>query len=73
MPGVICQSTIYGKKRLSHYCEKGPNRQSLPEKWLNLAQQGLSAALAAGYAEKSVQSVILPLEEKTGIKVRISG
>lgn len=35
-------------------------------------QQGLDAALAAGYGEKSVQAVILPLEEKTGVKVRAS-
>jgi 3-hydroxyisobutyrate dehydrogenase len=38
----------------------------------NAAQQGLSAAVEAGYAEKSVQSVILQLEEKSGIKVRTS-
>jgi 3-hydroxyisobutyrate dehydrogenase-like beta-hydroxyacid dehydrogenase len=36
----------------------------------NATQKGLNAALDAGYAEKSVQSVILPLEEKTGVKVR---
>ena len=35
-------------------------------------QQDLSAAIEAGYAEKSVQSVILLLEEKTGVKVRTS-
>ena len=35
-----------------------------------VVQQGLDTAIEAGYAEKSVQAVILPLEEKTGIKVR---
>jgi 3-hydroxyisobutyrate dehydrogenase-like beta-hydroxyacid dehydrogenase len=35
-------------------------------------QQELDAAMAAGHAEKSVQAVILPLEEKTGVRVRAS-
>jgi hypothetical protein len=37
-----------------------------------VVQQGLDAAVEAGYAEKNVQAVILPLEEKTGVKVRTS-
>jgi 3-hydroxyisobutyrate dehydrogenase len=37
-----------------------------------VVQKGLDAALAAGYADKSVQAVILPLEEETGVKVRTS-
>jgi len=36
------------------------------------AQQRLDAALEAGCAEMSVQSVIIPLEEKTGVRVRTS-
>lgn len=35
-----------------------------------VVQQGLDAAIEAGFAEKSVQAVILPLEEKTGVEVR---
>ena len=37
-----------------------------------VVQQGLDAAIEAGFAEKSVQAVILPLEEKAGVKVRTS-
>jgi 2-hydroxymethylglutarate dehydrogenase len=33
-------------------------------------QKSLDAAMAAGYSEKSVQAVILPMEAKSGIKVR---
>jgi 2-hydroxymethylglutarate dehydrogenase len=36
-----------------------------------VVQQVLDATMEAGYAEKSVQAVILPLEKKTGVKVRI--
>ncbi len=36
-----------------------------------VVQQGLDTAIEAGFGEKSVQAVILPLEEKTGIEVRI--
>ena len=32
--------------------------------------QVLESTMEAGYAEKSVQAVILPLEEKVGVKVR---
>jgi 2-hydroxymethylglutarate dehydrogenase len=35
-----------------------------------VVQKGLDDAIEAGFGEKSVQAVILPLEEKTGIKVR---
>jgi 3-hydroxyisobutyrate dehydrogenase-like beta-hydroxyacid dehydrogenase len=35
-----------------------------------VVQKGLDAALEAGYADKSVQAVILPLEKETGVKVR---
>ncbi len=34
------------------------------------ARQSMDIAIEAGYAERSVQAVILPLEEKTGVKVR---
>jgi 3-hydroxyisobutyrate dehydrogenase len=37
-----------------------------------VVQQGLDKAIDAGYAEKSVQAVILPMEETAGIKVRTS-
>jgi predicted acyl esterase len=35
-------------------------------------QQRLDAAVEAGYGEKSIQAVILPLEKETGVKVRTS-
>lgn len=37
-----------------------------------VVQQGLNAAIDAGYSENSVQSVILLLEDQTGVKVRTS-
>jgi 2-hydroxymethylglutarate dehydrogenase len=37
-----------------------------------MVQQGLDATMEAGYSEKSVQAVILPLEARTGVKVRVS-
>jgi 3-hydroxyisobutyrate dehydrogenase len=37
-----------------------------------VVQQGLDVAIEAGFGEKSVQAVILPLEEKTGVEVRTS-
>jgi 3-hydroxyisobutyrate dehydrogenase-like beta-hydroxyacid dehydrogenase len=48
------------------------NELGVPLSVCNVVQQGLDAAIAAGHAEKSVQAVILPLEEKTGVKVRAS-
>jgi 3-hydroxyisobutyrate dehydrogenase-like beta-hydroxyacid dehydrogenase len=38
----------------------------------SIVLQGLDAAIEAGYSEKSIQSVILPLEDKTGVRVRTS-
>jgi 3-hydroxyisobutyrate dehydrogenase-like beta-hydroxyacid dehydrogenase len=37
-----------------------------------VVQQELDAAVEAGFAEKNVQAVILPMEQKSGIKVRTS-
>jgi 3-hydroxyisobutyrate dehydrogenase-like beta-hydroxyacid dehydrogenase len=37
-----------------------------------VVQQSLDKAIEAGYAEKNVQAVILPMEEETGVKVRTS-
>ncbi len=37
-----------------------------------VVQQGLDTTMEAGYAERSVEAVILPLEEKTGVKVRVN-
>jgi 3-hydroxyisobutyrate dehydrogenase-like beta-hydroxyacid dehydrogenase len=39
----------------------------------NVVQQSMDAAMDAGFSEKSVQAVILPMEEKNGVKVRTSG
>ncbi len=38
----------------------------------NVVQSKLDAAMNAGYSEKSVQSVILPMEQKNGVSVRTS-
>jgi len=35
-------------------------------------RESMDAAIAAGLSEKNVQAVILPMEEKNGVKVRIS-
>ena len=36
-------------------------------------QQLMNTAVEAGYSEKSIQSVVLQLEEQAGVKVRTSG
>ncbi|MBN2239806.1 MAG: NAD(P)-dependent oxidoreductase [Dehalococcoidales bacterium] len=46
------------------------NENGVPLPIGELVQQGLDEAIDAGLAEKSVQAVILPMEEQTGVQVR---